>query len=160
MSPRWVGSRQEIVEQELNPQRIAAGETVELQIPVNRLPIQTSGVESSLQLVARYNTGDHAVEGTPVVGPADDHIVSTYTSHRYVTSVSDFERAFVRTGNEQAKLNGELFRAGQLPQLSELRSRVATVANLNRQTASSFTQVLSLPHGVIASPTADEKGDR
>ena len=104
---------------------------VDLPLDVAALPVQTSGVATPLQVVVTY-LGSSDI--TPPGASAFEQkrpLNTTYSPSLYITHGDDFRSATVRSEDDEARRNGELFRAGDLPALKAMKMNRASVVPEN-----------------------------
>lgn len=138
-------------EDELDLGKVAleAQAETDLDVSIEDLPVQTSGIATAIQIVAHYESPNNVVAGTLL--PESTSAMRSASEWRYVTHSDDFQKASVRTNRGEAFRNGELYLRGSLPELNELRSTGSLAAK--SATQGSTQMIVSLPHGAIPSPT-------
>jgi len=113
--------------QTLGRTSLAPESQVDLPLDVAALPVQTSGVASPLQVVVIY------LGSSDVTPPGESALEqkrplnTTYSPWLYITHADDFRSATVRSEDDEARRNGELFRAGDLPGLTGMKINGASV---------------------------------
>jgi len=80
-------------------------------IPISDLPVQTTGLSSGMQLVAKYET--NTAVGAPVVGGS--RLRQSQTPALHVTFDADWQTATLRSDNEQTRVDTVVAKSGASP---------------------------------------------
>jgi hypothetical protein len=127
---------------------LGPSEEVHVTFAVTDLPIQSSGVASTLEASVRY---EQVYNAGAMLGETKPTPTVFATLHRapvlYVTHSDDFSSAVVRSAEEEGRANGELYLTGNPPRLKEIRGAMARAVTRDQADEVPVQFMMRLPSG-------------
>jgi hypothetical protein len=138
----------QVAEQAVRRMDLGPREEVHVTLAVADLPIQSSGVASTLEAIARY---EQVYNAGAMLGETKPTPTVLATLNRapvlYVTHSDDFSSAVVRSAEHEGRANGERFLTGSTPTLKEIRGTMARAVTQDQADEVPVQFVMRLPSG-------------